>query len=453
MPHRRRARPRRLRWQRCAWSTRDTDQGELHVSQNNEAGSFAAQTPPPPAATGAPIIPPAPPMPPAPSTRREQAAATAAPSAPPAAPTAPVPGAASAAPASTAPAAPSVPPASTAPATPDVPTEAKPAPTEAEMARAREILDIVSKAYSARMVGQERLRTSLLLALMAGGHILLESVPGLAKTTAASTLADTVKADFKRIQCTPDLLPSDITGTQIYDAANGSFRTVLGPVHANFVLLDEINRSSAKTQSAMLEAMQERQTTIGGEIHRVPRPFLVIATQNPIEQEGTYELPEAQMDRFLLKEIVEYPSPADELEVLARIDSGALDPDRHAETTISLAEVEQLQDIASRVYVDPTIRNYIVSLVYVTRNPVPYIGETLGGYIKYGASPRGSIAFLQASRALALLAGRSYVIPEDVRNLRHLVLRHRVLLTFEAEAENVRSEDVIDAVFGAVPTP
>ncbi|MBN9156612.1 MULTISPECIES: AAA family ATPase [unclassified Microbacterium] len=321
------------------------------------------------------------------------------------------------------------------------------------MARAREILDIVSKAYSARMVGQERLRTSLLLALMAGGHILLESVPGLAKTTAASTLADTVKADFKRIQCTPDLLPSDITGTQIYDAANGSFRTVLGPVHANFVLLDEINRSSAKTQSAMLEAMQERQTTIGGEIHRVPRPFLVIATQNPIEQEGTYELPEAQMDRFLLKEIVEYPSPADELEVLARIDSGALDPDRHAETTISLAEVEQLQDIASRVYVDPAIRNYIVSLVYVTRNPVPYIGETLGGYIKYGASPRGSIAFLQASRALALLAGRSYVIPEDVRNLRHLVLRHRVLLTFEAEAENVRSEDVIDAVFGAVPTP
>nr|WP_091738189.1 MoxR family ATPase [Microbacterium azadirachtae] len=321
------------------------------------------------------------------------------------------------------------------------------------MARAREILDIVSNAYSARMVGQERLRTSLLLALMAGGHILLESVPGLAKTTAASTLADTVKADFKRIQCTPDLLPSDITGTQIYDAASGSFRTVLGPVHAHFVLLDEINRSSAKTQSAMLEAMQERQTTIGGEIHKVPRPFLVIATQNPIEQEGTYELPEAQMDRFLLKEIVEYPSPADELEVLARIDSGALDPDRHAETTISLADVERLQDISSRVYVDPAIRNYIVSLVYVTRNPVPYIGETLGGYIKYGASPRGSIAFLQASRAVALLAGRAYVIPEDVRNLRHLVLRHRVLLTFEAEAENVRSEDIIDAVFGAVPTP
>jgi len=403
------------------------------VSQNNDAAAFAAQTPPPPSGVVAPppAMPPAPPMPPAPSLRREepvvQAPAT---TAPPAA-------AAESRPAPEAP----------------TPADTKPAPTEAEMARARQILDTVSTAYSARMVGQERLRTSLLLALMAGGHILLESVPGLAKTTAASTLADTVKADFKRIQCTPDLLPSDITGTQIYDAASGTFRTVLGPVHANFVLLDEINRSSAKTQSAMLEAMQERQTTIGGEIHRVPRPFLVIATQNPIEQEGTYELPEAQMDRFLLKEIVEYPSPADELEVLARIDSGALDPDRHATTTISLSDVEQLQDISSRVYVDPAIRNYIVSLVYVTRNPVPYIGETLGGYIKYGSSPRGSIAFLQASRALALLAGRSYVIPEDVRNLRHLVLRHRVLLTFEAEAENVRSEDVIDAVFGAVPTP
>jgi MoxR-like ATPase len=417
------------------------------VSQNNDAPTFAAQTPPPPASTVAPppAIPPAPPMPPAPSTRREQSAPTAA------APSAPGPSTGSGT------GNPAQPPAAPAPTAPAAPAQAaalaKPAPTEAEMARAREILDIVSKAYSARMVGQERLRTSLLLALMAGGHILLESVPGLAKTTAASTLADTVKADFKRIQCTPDLLPSDITGTQIYDAASGSFRTVLGPVHANFVLLDEINRSSAKTQSAMLEAMQERQTTIGGEIHKVPRPFLVIATQNPIEQEGTYELPEAQMDRFLLKEIVEYPSPADELEVLARIDSGALDPDRHATTTISLADVEQLQDISSRVYVDPAIRNYIVSIVYVTRNPVPYIGETLGGYIKYGASPRGSIAFLQASRALALLSGRSYVIPEDVRNLRHLVLRHRVLLTFEAEAENVRSEDIIDAVFGAVPTP
>ena len=325
--------------------------------------------------------------------------------------------------------------------------------TDAELSRATEILRIITDAYSAKMVGQERLRLSLLISLIAGGHILLESVPGLAKTTAASTLADTVRAQFKRIQCTPDLLPSDITGNQIYDAATGSFRTVLGPVHANFVLLDEINRSSAKTQSAMLEAMQEHQTTIGGEVHHLPRPFLVIATQNPIEQEGTYELPEAQMDRFLLKEIIEYPSPAEEFEILNRIDSGVLDPDRHVGSAVSLADIEQLQDIASRVYVDASIRNYIVQLAYVTRNPGPYIGEERARLIKYGASPRASIAFLQASRALALLMGRTHVVPEDIRTLRHLVLRHRVLLTFEADAEGVRSEDIIDQIFAAVPTP
>src|SRR5690606_28539707 len=207
-----------------------------------------------------------------------------------------------------------------------------------------------------------------LISLIAGGHILLESVRGRATTAAASTLADTVDAQFKRIQCTPDLLPSDITGNQIYDAATGTFRTVLGPVHANFVLLDEINRSSAKTQSAMLEAMQEHQTTIGGEVHHLPKPFLVIATQNPIEQEGTYELPEAQMDRFLLKEIVDYPSPADELEIRGRIDSGVLDPERHVASAVSLDDVRMPQDVASRIYVDDAIRNYIVSIAYVTRN-------------------------------------------------------------------------------------
>lgn len=352
------------------------------------------------------------------------------------------------------------------PPAPAVPAPSAPAPDAAvpsaasashatpdDLARAQRILKIITDSYSTKMVGQDRLRTSLLVSLLAGGHILLESVPGLAKTTAASTLADTVKATFRRIQCTPDLLPSDITGSQIYDAATGTFRTVLGPVHANFVLLDEINRSSAKTQSAMLEAMQERQTTIGGEVHHLPRPFLVIATQNPIEQEGTYELPEAQMDRFLLKEIVEYPSPAEEFEILGRIDSGVLDPDRHVPGAISLDDVHDLQRITSTVYVDPAIRNYIVQLAYVTRNPAPYIGEDRARYIKYGASPRASIAFLQASRALALLNGRTHVLPEDIRALRHLVLRHRVLLTFEADAEGVRSEEIIDQIFAAVPTP
>ncbi|WP_243228597.1 MoxR family ATPase [Microbacterium sp. CIAB417] len=381
---------------------------------------------PHPAATGGPAIPPPPPAPAAPISSVPTSSPTS-----PAAPPAPA----------------ASPPASPVAAASDART------TDAELARATEVLRVISEAYSAKMVGQERLRLSLLIALIAGGHILLESVPGLAKTTAASTLADTVRAQFKRIQCTPDLLPSDITGNQIYDAATGSFRTVLGPVHANFVLLDEINRSSAKTQSAMLEAMQEHQTTIGGEVHHLPRPFLVIATQNPIEQEGTYELPEAQMDRFLLKEIVEYPSPAEEFEILSRIDSGVLDPDRHVSSAVTLADIEQLQDIASRVYVDASIRNYIVQLAYVTRNPAPYIGEESARLIKYGASPRASIAFLQASRALALLQGRTHVVPEDIRTLRHLVLRHRVLLTFEADAEGVRSEDIIDLIFAAVPTP
>lgn len=384
------------------------------MNQPYAPGPSAGSTPPPPPAPSAPSSPAAPPAPPA--TRAEAASASA-----------------------------SAPPAS-APKRTD-------APTDAEIRRASAVLKTVSDAYSAKMVGQERLRMSLLISLIAGGHILLESVPGLAKTTAASTLADTVKAQFKRIQCTPDLLPSDITGNQIYDAATGSFRTVLGPVHANFVLLDEINRSSAKTQSAMLEAMQEHQTTIGGEVHHLPKPFLVIATQNPIEQEGTYELPEAQMDRFLLKEIVEYPSPAEEFEILGRIDSGVLDPDRHVSSAISLDDVDMLQDVASRIYVDPAIRNYIVSIAYVTRNPAPYIGEERARLIKYGASPRASIAFLQASRALALLNGRSHVLPEDIRALRHLVLRHRVLLTFEADAEGVRSEEIIDQIFASVPTP
>lgn len=326
-------------------------------------------------------------------------------------------------------------------------------PNDQEIARAGAVLDHIADAYSRRMVGQERLRTSLLVALIAGGHILLESVPGLAKTTAASTLADTVDAKFKRIQCTPDLLPSDITGNQVYDASTGQFRTVLGPVHSNFVLLDEINRSSAKTQSAMLEAMQEHQTTIGGEVHHLPKPFLVIATQNPVEQEGTYELPEAQLDRFLLKEIVEYPSPQEEYEVLQRLDTGMLDPEAHLSSSASLADVEMMQDVAKRIHVSPAIRNYIVGLSYVTRNPAPYIGEERARYIKYGASPRASIAFLQCARALALMSRRSHVVPEDIRDLRHLVLRHRVLLTFEAEADGVRSEDLVDAIFQTVPTP
>ncbi|GAA4666001.1 AAA family ATPase [Frondihabitans cladoniiphilus] len=329
--------------------------------------------------------------------------------------------------------------------------------TRDELQRAGEILGRVSKAFSEKVVGQTALRDSLLVALMTGGHVLLESVPGLAKTTAAQTLAAAVAASFRRIQCTPDLLPSDITGTQIFDAQSSTFVTQLGPVHSHFVLLDEINRSSAKTQSAMLEAMQERQTSIGGTVYKLPSPFLVLATQNPIEQEGTYQLPEAQLDRFLLKEILDYPSPAEEAEIIRRIEVGVYDTPREATgdsgTGVHLDDVIRLQDLTKRVYVDPSIVTYIVQLVYVTRHPQQYIPATLADYIQFGASPRASIAFTQAARALALLNGRDYVIPEDVKQLRHGVLRHRLILGYEAAADEVKPETIIDAIFHAVQTP
>jgi MoxR-like ATPase len=324
--------------------------------------------------------------------------------------------------------------------------------TPAELERATGILSAVTDSYETKVVGQEGLRRSLLIALMTGGHILLESVPGLAKTTAAKSLADAVSASFTRVQCTPDLLPSDIIGSQIFDAATSTFSTQLGPVHSNFVLLDEINRSSAKTQSAMLEAMQEKQTTIGGTIYPVPTPFLVLATQNPIEQEGTYHLPEAQLDRFLLKEVLDYPAFDEEIEILARLDSGVFD-EHDTTPAATIADVEFLQEASRRVFVDETITNYIVSTVYVTRHAEQYISPELAGCIEYGASPRASIAFSRAARALALLNGRDHVIPEDVKTLRHVVLRHRIILNFEAIADNIAPETVIDAIFDAVQAP
>lgn len=325
--------------------------------------------------------------------------------------------------------------------------------TPAELARAQQVVGNISRSFDAKVVGQSRLRESLLVGLITGGHILLESVPGLAKTTAAQTVAEAVSAEFRRIQCTPDLLPSDIVGTQIYDAAKGTFQTQLGPVHANIVLLDEINRSSAKTQSAMLEAMQERQTSIGGQDYRLPSPFLVLATQNPIEQEGTYQLPEAQMDRFMLKDVLDYPSPAEEAEIIRRIDAGVFDPGLKPPAAASLDAITEIQELVRRIYIDPAVVNYIVGLVYVTRNAHQYIDARLAGFIEFGASPRASIAFSQAARAVALLNGRDHVIPEDVRSLAHRVLRHRMILNFDAVAEQVPVESVIDAVVGAVQTP
>lgn len=325
-------------------------------------------------------------------------------------------------------------------------------PTRDELAHARRLLGTFQRDYSTKVVGQQNLTRALLVTLLSRGHILLESVPGLAKTLAASTMASTVQASFSRIQCTPDLLPSDIIGTQIYDAQHARFVTSLGPVHANFVLLDEINRSSAKTQSAMLEAMQERQTTIGGETHRLPDPFLVLATQNPIEEEGTYVLPQAQMDRFLLKEIVDYPTPTEEFEVLNRIESGALER-RRIDATLTTDDVAFLQGLASRIYVDAAIKRYIVSLVNATRNPAAVIGPERAAYLEFGASPRGAIALLQVAKALAVLNDRDHVVPDDVKALRHAVLRHRLVLTFEAVADRVRPELLIDSLFDAVPAP
>ncbi|WP_372419859.1 AAA family ATPase [Actinotalea solisilvae] len=324
--------------------------------------------------------------------------------------------------------------------------------TDSDHAEARHLLDRIDAVFAQRVVGQDNLRVALVSTLLAGGHILLESVPGLAKTTAAQTLAAAVSGSFHRIQCTPDLMPNDIVGTQIFNYATGSFTTQLGPVHANLVLLDEINRSSAKTQSAMLEAMQEKQTSIGGEVYRLPSPFMVLATQNPIEEEGTYVLPEAQMDRFLVKEVLTYPQGDEEVEILERISSGRqVAP--IVGRPISLAELERLQALVDRVYVDAAIKRYVVDVVATTRGAGPRPIPGIERMIRVGASPRGSIALMRIGQALALQAGRGYVTPEDVKAMRHPVLRHRIVRTFDALADDVPAEQLVDAVFDAVPTP
>ncbi|EHI12250.1 AAA family ATPase [Mycolicibacterium thermoresistibile] len=320
-----------------------------------------------------------------------------------------------------------------------------------DLEEARRIVDAVSAAFSQKVVGQHDLRESLLISLLAGGHILLESVPGLAKTTAARVIADTIHGGFQRIQCTPDLLPSDIIGTQVYDAATNAFVTRLGPVHTNIVLLDEINRSSAKTQSAMLEAMEERQTTIAGTVYPIPEPFLVIATQNPVDQEGTYPLSEAQTDRFMLKEIVRYPSPDEEVEVLTRMDAGLYD--RHTPPVVTLDDIRRLQQIVRTVHMDRALMHYASTLVAATREPERYLPRQLARLVEYGASPRATIAFAKAARALALLSGRDHVLPEDIAGLSHRVLRHRLILGFEAASAGVTPEVVIDAVRKAVRVP
>lgn len=303
--------------------------------------------------------------------------------------------------------------------------------TDDELKRSKELLDRIQKIFAQRVVGQEQLRETLIVGLLAQGHILMESVPGLAKTTAAQTIAMAISGSFHRIQCTPDLMPNDIVGTRIWNQAQNEMTTELGPVHANIVLLDEINRSSAKTQSAMLEAMQEGQTTIGGTVYPLPKPFMVMATQNPIEEEGTYVLPEAQMDRFLMKEIITYPQPLEELEVLNRIDSGSMDKPIDVEP-ITLEELTFLQQMTRRIFLHDTLKAYIVDLINTTRgmgpNPLPGFSQ----HVRVGASPRGGIALMRVSQAVALMQGRNYVMPEDIKKLRHPILRHRIIRTFDA---------------------
>lgn len=322
--------------------------------------------------------------------------------------------------------------------------------TEEELTKSKTILLHINRYYQERIVGQGKLQVSLLTCLLANGHILLESVPGLAKTTAAKVLTDAVSGKFSRIQCTPDLLPSDIIGTQIFNYANNTFETKIGPINAHFVLLDEINRSSAKTQSATLEAMQERQITIDGKIYKLPPVFIVIATQNPIEQEGTYLLAEAQLDRFLMKEIVQYPSMQEEIEILNRIEKNVF---ANTESILTLNDIIFLQNLTKKVYIDASIKEYISKIIFATRVPENFISKDLASYINLGSSTRGAIAFMECSKALALIKGRNYVIPEDIQDLRYSILRHRISLHFSAMADNITVEQIIDAIFGAIKTP
>ena len=321
---------------------------------------------------------------------------------------------------------------------------------ETELQKSKNIIKQLKEYYQEKIVGQEKLQNSLLISLMANGHILLESVPGLAKTTAAKVLTEAVSGKFSRIQCTPDLLPSDIIGTQIFNYSNNSFETKIGPIHANFVLLDEINRSSAKTQSATLEAMQERQITIDGKKYNLPEVFIVIATQNPIDQEGTYLLAEAQLDRFLIKETVEYPTVSEEIEILNKNKKEIFSK---KEAILTLDDIHFLQNLTKKVYIDESIKRYIAQIILATRCPKNFIDKQLAEYIHLGASTRGTIAFMECSKALALINGRTYVTPDDVKALRYSILRHRISLNFSVVADNVSVEQIIDAIVGAIQTP
>ncbi|MBS7301993.1 MAG: MoxR family ATPase [Bacteroidales bacterium] len=311
-------------------------------------------------------------------------------------------------------------------------------------------VDLLSIEMGKVIVGQKQLVENLMIALLANGHVLLEGVPGLAKTLAISTLSKAVNAKFNRIQFTPDLLPADVTGTLIYSQKNENFEIHKGPVFANFVLADEINRAPAKVQSALLEAMQERQVTLGDKTYDLPQPFLVMATQNPVEQEGTYPLPEAQLDRFMLKVLVDYPKKEEERLIVRMNNSGEFP---QPNPVVNPEDIVRAREIVREVYMDEKIERYIVDLVYATRTPADYSLRNLENMISFGASPRASISLCAAAKAYAFIKRRGYVIPEDVRAVCPQVLRHRIGLTYEAEAENLTTDQIIEQVINAVIVP
>ena len=322
--------------------------------------------------------------------------------------------------------------------------------TSASPAADSRLIQDVSRQVARRVVGQDYMIDRLLISLLTGGHVLLEGVPGLAKTLTVRTLAETISTTFSRIQFTPDLLPADVVGTQVYDQSTGKFLVKKGPIFANIILADEINRAPAKVQSALLEAMQEKQVTIGGVTYKLEEPFLVLATQNPIEQEGTYPLPEAQVDRFMLKLRVGYPTRDEEKEIMRRMAGGEPIPiDRVASPEAVMAARARIADL----YMDERIMDYIVDIVHATREPGAAGLDDLAPLIEYGASPRATIALAQASRANAFLRGRAFVTPDDVKAIAPDVLRHRVLTTYEAEAEEVTSDDIVTKVLAKIESP
>lgn len=328
--------------------------------------------------------------------------------------------------------------------------------TQDDLLRARQLTDRIRARFAQTLVGQSDLREALIATMVAGGHILIESVPGLAKTTAAQTLATSVSGTFRRVQCTPDLMPSDLVGTQVFDFSTQRFSTQIGPIHANFVLLDEINRSNAKTQSAMLEAMAEGATTIGGERIELPKPFMVIATENPIEEEGTFNLPEAQMDRFMMKAVMTYPTADQEARMLAmltRRGSDMIGPDSITGERITVADVDFLRAAARRVHVSDAIMRYAVDIAATSRGAGSRPIKGLSSLVRLGASPRATIALIRIGQAKALLCGRDYVVPEDIKAFAHEVLRHRIMLTFEALADGVVSDQIVDKIVETVPVP